>query len=135
MRNLPRQATSIVILAALINCGCEDKRDSAATSEAQKPPVAVPAVQAVASVPAPAAPKPEEKAKEERSAGECPEGNIIDFPNADFEAAVRKKLEKPEGDISKADLAKLRSLNVSQIKQAALDVCVFPYMTGLKELF
>jgi internalin A len=80
-------------------------------------------------------PKVEEKAKEERSASECPEGNAIDFPNAEFEAEVRKKLEKPSGDISKSDLGKLRSLNVSQGRMAALDVCVFPHMTGLKELF
>ena len=48
---------------------------------------------------------------------------------------MRRKLEKPTGDISKADLGKLRSLNVAQIKLAALDVCVFPHMSGLKELF
>jgi internalin A len=88
---------------------------------------------AVAPTPKPEAPA--EKAKEERSSAECPEGNVVDFPNADFEAAVRKKLEKPEGDITQADLKKLRSLNVSQIRTAALDVCVFPHMTGLKELF
>lgn len=132
MRQLRYSTWSVV---ALLLLGCEEK----STTDSHVLPAAsahaAPVVPASAVAPTPKPETPAEKAKEERSAAECPEGNVIDFPNADFEAAVRKKLEKPEGDISKADLAKLRSLNVSQTRMAALDVCVFPLMTGLKELF
>lgn len=134
MRHLRHSTWSLVALFLL---GCEEKAPPATDSHVLPATSAqgLAVVPASAVAPSPKPQAPAEKAKEERSTSECPEGNVVDFPNADFEAAVRKKLEKPEGDITKSELAKLRSLNVSQTRMAALDVCVFPLMTGLKELF
>src|SRR5262245_56489339 len=129
---------AVGLTVALSVLGCEEKSDSAADSHvlpASSAKAATPVVAASAAVPTAKPEAPAQKDKEERSAAECPEGEVVDFPNADFEAAVRKKLEKPDGDITKSDLKKLRSLNISQTRMAALDVCVFPLMTGLKELF
>jgi internalin A len=52
-----------------------------------------------------------------------------------LEAAVRFKLQKPEGDIKVSELSKLRSLNLSQGKTDALDHCLFPHLGNLRELF
>jgi Leucine-rich repeat (LRR) protein len=57
------------------------------------------------------------------------------FDDKRFEEEVRRKLPKPDGAITTADLGKLRSLNLSQLKLDQLDVCIFPHMKGLKELF
>lgn len=119
-----------VLVVSLVPLACEEPP---AAKEDPKPAAAAVSVQPAA--PALVAPKVQEKKKEERTVADCPDGTTVDFPNEEFEAEVRRKLEKPEGDISKADLGKLRSLNVAQIPLTALDVCVFPHMTGLKELF
>ncbi len=59
----------------------------------------------------------------------------MEFEQKEVEAEVRKKLPKPEGAITYADLGRLRSLNLSQVKLPELDVCIFSRMKGLKELF
>jgi len=60
----------------------------------------------------------------------------VTFDNAVVEAEVRRKLDKTTGTITKADLKRLKSLNLSQLKDIhELDPCVFTPMTGLKELF
>src|SRR5690606_16058615 len=52
-----------------------------------------------------------------------------------FEGAVRVKAQKPDGDLTTADLKKLRSLNLSRVRLSELDVCLFRHMTELRELF
>jgi hypothetical protein len=97
------------LLAPLALAGCED------------PPPAPPAKTAAATPtppPAPAVTEREEKKKEpppKKKAEDCPEGNKVSFDDSAFEAEVRRKLPKPAGDITKADLARLRSLYISQI--------------------
>jgi internalin A len=57
----------------------------------------------------------------------------IDQP--EIEAQVRLKARKEKGDITTADLGRIRSLNVSQAKLTELDVCLFSHMRQLRELF
>jgi internalin A len=51
------------------------------------------------------------------------------------EAAVRKKLKQPTGPVTLADLGRLKSLDLSQITVDDLDICLFPRMVALEELF
>ncbi|HYO95016.1 MAG TPA: leucine-rich repeat domain-containing protein [Polyangiaceae bacterium] len=70
-----------------------------------------------------------------KTLADCPKGPNVEFAQPEVEAEVRRKLPKPEGPISVAALRGLRSLNLSQVKLAELDVCVFSHMSGLKEVF
>jgi internalin A len=80
-------------------------------------------------------PPPQEEAPK-KPPRECPPGKGADFGgNAPLEAEVRRKLAKPEGEITIADLGKVRSLNLSQVRIDELDPCIFPHLTGAKEVF
>lgn len=128
MRRIFSSATLLGLLVA-----------AAACEEPQKPK-AEPAKSA-APAPTPAAsealePKPETKpAAARKKAEDCPSGPKVTFDDKAFEDAVRLKLPKPTGDITKSDLGRLKSLNLSSLKFDQLDPCLFPEMSGLKELF
>ena len=81
----------------------------------------------------------EQKQAEEPVAGadiECAEGPNVDFHHPALEQEVRRKLEKPEGKIAKSELAKIRSINLAKGEPVDyLDPCVFPHLTGVKDLF
>ncbi len=67
---------------------------------------------------------------------ECADGKNADFHHKGLEAEVRRKLEKPEGVITKAELAKVKSLNLAKGEPVDyLDPCIFPHLTGVKDLF
>jgi internalin A len=127
MRTTLISASLILALAS----GCEENKKpipakAAASVVASTPPAtSVPAKQQETKP----APKPK------KTAADCPKGNTVTFPNADFESAVRLKAQKKDGNITLADLAKVRSLNVSQSKLSELDICLFLHMKDLKELF
>ena len=74
-------------------------------------------------------------ARVKKKLADCPAGNDVTIDDPAVEKAVRDKLKKPSGTLSKADLKRLTSLNLSQAKLSELDPCVFTHMTGLKELF
>ena len=85
------------------------------------------------SAPTAAAPKP---TKAKKQLADCPKGPALVFQQKAVEEEVRRKLPKATGDITSADLKKLKSFNMSQVKGLEeLDVCIFSQMTGLKELF
>lgn len=81
----------------------------------------------------------EEKAKPQTVAPaeiECAEGKNADFHHKGLEAEIRRKLEKPEGEITKAELAKVKSVNLAKGEPIDyLDPCIFPHLTGVKDLF
>jgi internalin A len=93
----------------------------------------------VASTPPPpaATPKPAEPklTATRKKPEDCPKSGAVEFESSAFEAEVRKKIGKESGEISRADLGKLRALNVSSVKLEQLDPCVFPHMRNLKELY
>lgn len=67
---------------------------------------------------------------------ECADGKDADFHHKGLEAEIRRKLEKPEGPISKAELAKVKSVNLAKGEPLDyLDPCIFPHLTGVRDLF
>ncbi|MFZ5897427.1 MAG: leucine-rich repeat domain-containing protein [Myxococcota bacterium] len=131
-------APTACLLVALLAFGCDEKPAASTTAAPSAPPAAP--------TPPPPPPKPEpapvasEAAaaappKAGRKLADCPKGPNAEFLQPEIEAEVRKKLPKADGPITYADLGKLRSLNLSQVKLAELDVCVFSRMKALKELF
>jgi internalin A len=67
---------------------------------------------------------------------ECPKGPNAVFDQPGLEDEIRKKLQKPDGAITIADLGKLHSLNLSQAKRTArLDTCTLSHLTAVKDLF
>jgi internalin A len=123
------------LIALLALSACEDP--PAAKTNPKPTPVDTPAAapaSAASAAPAPLASEPTPAAHAKR-AEDCPKSSNVLFDDKTFEAEVRKKLVKPSGDITKLELGKLKSLNVSSVKLRELDPCVFPHMKALKELF
>lgn len=130
-------AVSTCLLVALAALGCDEKpaaNTSAPATPSTPPPAPAPAPTPAASA-APAAAAPVVAAKPPRKLADCPKGPNADFLQPEIETEVRRKLQKPDGAITFADLGKLRTLNISQVKLTEIDVCLFPKMKALKELF
>jgi internalin A len=127
--------SSLVVLGLVsLVAACDDPpkpdADKAAPSAA---PVAS-AVPTPAPMPTPEAEKPPPP-KVTKKLEDCPKGPNVQFDQKEVEAEIRKKLQKPDGPITNADLKKVRSLNLSNVKLAGVDVCLFSQLTGLKYLF
>ncbi|HEY6561010.1 MAG TPA: leucine-rich repeat domain-containing protein [Polyangiaceae bacterium] len=110
-------------------CACEE---TPATKPAPPP---APAPSAALPLMPSAAPVEAKPAVRRKKAEDCPETGPVVFDDSAFEAEVRKKVDKASGDITRADLGKLRALNISSVKLDQLDPCIFPHMKGLKELY
>lgn len=126
--------SSIPLLGlALVLAACEDpaKPDAAAS--------AAPAASLAPAPPPKPAPTPEAEKpappKVTKKLEDCPKGPNVEFAQKEIEAEIRKKLQKPDGPLTNAELKKVKSLNLSNVKLAGLDVCVFSQLTGLKDLF
>lgn len=52
-----------------------------------------------------------------------------------LEADVRKKLQKADGAIHESDLKTIKSINISGGNVDALDPCIFPRLTAMRDLF
>ncbi len=103
-----------------------DPAKSVATALAA-PPAAVASVQAQ--------PDPGKRQLPQQKLADCPTTGAIQFENPKVESAVRLKAQKPTGPITRADLARLRSLNITDAKLERLDLCLFHPMKALRELF
>jgi internalin A len=98
---------------------------------------------AAAAVPAPTpAPTPSETAPPapkfvKKSVADCkPHPTEIDFgEDALLEKEVRRKLSKDKGPITPADLAQIKSINLSSATIHQVDPCIFPMFTSIKDLF
>lgn len=114
-------------MACVVACwalGCnENKYEKILAKDAAPPPV-------LPSATASAAPAPKKKA-----AIECPTDGSVVFHDAKLEAEIRRKLAKDAGPITSADLGKVRSVNLAEAKVDELDPCIFPKLTGMKDLF
>src|SRR5690606_32578331 len=119
-------------LAASILCsGCDCTSSNSSTSAAVKPSVSaskrsdkpgglvIPVEESEPSAPQPTAQRPKKKPED------CPAGDTLSIDNPELEQAIRLKAQKPKGDLTKADLRRLTSLNLSQAKVHELDVCLF----------
>jgi internalin A len=119
---------------ALLGIGCdESKYDKYKTA-----PEAAAAAVAPAASSAPVAPAPSASAAawKKKSASECkPHPTTVEFDDAAIETEVRRKLFKDAGDITPADLGRIKSINLSTAHLHQIDPCVFPMFTSLKDLF
>jgi internalin A len=72
-----------------------------------------------------------------KNASDCkPHPASIDFTGQPgLEAEVRKKLGKDTGNVTPADLATIKSINLSTAKVHQIDPCIFPMLTTVKGLF
>src|SRR5262249_4839726 len=116
-------------LLFLLSVACEDDKKRAATPAPSSAPVpsAVPSLLA--------APAPSATAKPEKKKIECAAGNDVTFSDKALEDEVRRKLNKPTGTITKADLAQVKSVNLPRGPVNDLDPCVYPFLTGMKDLY
>jgi len=104
---------------------CDEKPKTESAPSATAAPTPTPTPSAEAAPP-----------KRKKKLADCPTGPDVTIDNPALEAELRKKLEKPTGPISKADLKRLKSLNLSQLKDThEIDPCLFTPMTAMKELF
>ncbi|MEY4550625.1 MAG: hypothetical protein RL685_6820 [Pseudomonadota bacterium] len=116
--------------------GCEDP-------PAPKQVAPVPASAPVAlPVPVPAtAPPPAAVAEKIEKAAEklvdCPKPPKVAFNDAALEVEVRRKASKPEGELTAADLKKVRSVDLTRGGKSVdyLDPCAFPQLTQLRHLY
>ncbi|HEY4105771.1 MAG TPA: leucine-rich repeat domain-containing protein [Polyangiaceae bacterium] len=118
----------------LLFSACDDPAKPDAAASAAATASAAPSAKPAPSAAAPEAEKPPPP-KVTKKLEDCPKGPNVTFDQKEIEAEVRKKLQKPDGAITNADLKKVKSLNLSQVKMAGLDICIFSQLTGLKDLF
>ncbi|HEY2406435.1 MAG TPA: leucine-rich repeat domain-containing protein [Polyangiaceae bacterium] len=125
-----RPSSSALVALGLLLAACEDPPKPDTTVKSAVPsslPAPAPTPAPVA--PVVAAPRPKKKLED------CPKGPNVEFDQKEIEAEVRKKLAKPEGPITQADLKKVKSLNIATVKMPVLDVCLLSQLTGVHELF
>lgn len=127
-----------LVISSVVALGCEDP--APAKTEAHAP---------AASPAAPPGPKPEpalEAAKQpekvepkpvEKKAVVCPPAPKVGFSDEALEKEVRRKAAKPEGELTLADVRKVRSVDLtrSTAEIESLDPCVFPQLTSLHHLY
>jgi|HubBroStandDraft_1064217.scaffolds.fasta_scaffold109041_2 internalin A len=121
----------LMLLALGVACD-EPKTNEASPPEAAATPAPTPPP----TPPPPPAPPPPAFVK--KSAADCkPHPTSVDFTdNAALEKEVRRKLQKDNGPISPADLATIKSINLTtQEPIHQLDPCIFPMFTAIKDLF
>lgn len=123
-------------ILGLTACDEQPKPEAAKAAEVKTAePAAAPPPPAPEPAPEPAAAK-----KPKKTLADCDKGSKVTLDSAgsssaEFEGAIRVKAQKPDGDLTTADLKKLRSLNLSRVQLTELDVCLFRHMTELRELF
>jgi internalin A len=126
------------LAALLLVPGClaiacdEHKYDSMLEASSSASATALAAPPSASTPPPPPAPTWTRK-----SASDCkPHPSTIDFTDEpELEKEVRKKTGKDTGNITPADLAQIKSINLSTAKIHQIDPCVFPLLTSVKGLF
>jgi internalin A len=103
-----------------------DTGGAASKASATPIPSAAPSATAAASAP-PATPR--------KVRGPCSHDPVATFEDPKIEAVVRRQLPQPEGPITRASLAKIRTFNVAQTKMDDLDPCLFADLSGLNGLY
>lgn len=133
----PALSLLLLLASSLLVAGCEDPpAPQPAAPVPVSAPVAVPApVPATAPPPADVAEKSEKPA--EKKLIDCPKPPKVAFNDAALEAEVRRKAGKAEGELTAADLKKVRSVDLTRGGKPVdyLDPCVFPLLTNLRHLY
>jgi internalin A len=132
----------VSLLVGAISLSCDEHKYDAEIAEA----AAAASAQASASAAASAAAAELAKAMAaeasttvwtKKNAADCkPHPATVDFGgDTVLEAEVRRKLDKSSGDITPADLGRVKSLNLTAAQERQIDPCIFPMFSSLKDLF
>jgi internalin A len=140
MKTTPSLAASLVAVVLALSCD-EHKYDAeiaeaaaAASAQASASAAASAAAAALASAMAAEA---STTVWTKKNAADCkPHLATVDFGgDTVLEAEVRRKLDKASGDITPADLGRVKSLNLTAAQERQIDPCIFPMFTSVKDLF
>jgi len=134
--------TSVALLALVsaasvaLSAGCDEDKKKAELLAKSAPSAAPDAAALTAATAAPAASSAPAPAPTPLKEIVCPPPEATTVTDPDLEADIRKKLAKEKGAITVADLASVKSLNLTTKKSLdELDPCVLPKMKGLKHLY
>jgi internalin A len=127
-------ALSVMVVVAALGLGCEDPAPQKSEVAAEKP--AAPKVEPPPEPPK-AEPAPEKVEKAEKKAVTCPPAPKVLFTDEALEKEVRRKASKPEGELTLADIKKVRSVDLTRggAEIESLDPCAFPLLTSLHHLY
>jgi internalin A len=129
-----RRTASLLGLLSLASTACDEKpatttgtgSEAGTPAPVSAPPEAGPPEDAPAAAAAPP----------RRRAGPCPKEATVHFDDSTIESTVRVQLQQPTGPIARADLHKIKTLNLAQAKSDDwLDPCLFAEFTGVKGLY
>ncbi len=127
--------TLLLFGAAIALSACDENKYAAMLDAA---PSASATVAAVPTTSASATPPPPTKKKEWKCTANA-NAPAVDFGgDSALEKEVRIKLAKPDGVLTPADIAKVKSVNLNKPEYGQtneLNPCVFPLMTGLHDIF
>ena len=132
-RALGRTILALALASAL---ACDDKPAPAPSSAASVvAPINLGARGAPPAAPSASAPVAPAVSKH-KDPSSCAKSDPVVFDDATLEAAVRRQLQRPDGPVARADLRRVKTLDLSQAKHNdELDPCVFAYLSGLKSLY
>jgi internalin A len=129
---------ALLLFPVILVASCDNKYEKMAQQAASASASAVPV--ASAPIPSAVASTPPPRKKREFKCDDTT--NVVDFHgDAVLEAEVRRKLSNgaapKKGDITKMELANVKSLNLTKAGNRVddLDPCVMPHFKGLKDLF
>lgn len=137
---LPNRGLACTMLTlsalALSTVGCDEKEKERVTETSATASASAAGIASVAPVAADAGAPEVTKAEAPKKEVICPTGPELTITDPDLEAELRLKLSKPKGALKVADLANVRSLNLTR-KQSLdeLDPCIVPKLTNLKHLY
>jgi len=146
MRSLPRPGlptlvlrnASYVLLVATLAAGCESEPPKAEPAPAPTATAAQPAPEPVKdpALDKAAEEKPAEEKPVVKKPVECVKGKV-EFSDPGLEKEIRRKAAKPEGELTQADLRKVRSVDLTRGGEEveSLDPCIFPQLTSLRHLY
>ncbi len=128
MKTTTRTFLGCAAFALLTLTACDDpKTQTTATAPSTSTPEVTAIAPTTATAMASAAPKKKIQCD--------PAANPVVFNEPGLEAEVRKKLAKPEGPISKDELGKVKSINLTSEPVDELDPCIFPLFKGVHDIF
>jgi internalin A len=122
---------AILLVPALMAC------DEPSSSAPAAPEAAAAVAPAPTPVPTPTQSAPPAPKFVKKSVADCKSHPTeIDFgEDAALEKEVRRKTGKDKGPITPADLAQIKSINLSSAPVHQIDPCIFPMFTSMKDLF
>ncbi len=127
-RLMLRSSILCIVLSAACLPACGDDPQVGVSASAEPKPTAKP----LAAAPSPTTTASSAPKKPPR---EC-KGTVATFEDPVLEKMIRVQLSKPEGPIQNSELAKVKTLNLTDSKNMdTLDPCIFPHLKGLKGLY